>query len=89
MHTEYTRSIIISPISILFNEACYDIEIRGKILPSGKFFTCEVKDRGIFILEAVANPLTKKYNWVTTADNEFAPLVPIIRQEIEKQMKAA
>ena len=77
------------PMSIIYNQECYNIEVRGKAMPTGKFFTCEIKGEGMFILEAIANPLTKKYNWVADMNTEYSHLMPLIKQEIEKQMRAA
>lgn len=77
------------PLSIMHNEECYNIEVRGKAIPSGKFFTCEVWGAGMFILEAVTNPLTKRYNWIADSNSEYDYLLPQIKQAIEKQMKAA
>lgn len=87
MQAEQARSILIMPISITHNNESYDVEIRGKAIPSGKFFTCEIKGMGIFIIEAVANPLTKKYNWVMDTTGQHGHLMPLIRKEIENQMR--
>lgn len=89
MNETYTRPITFMPLSIVYNQQCYNIDVRGKVMPSGKFFTCEIKGAGIFILEAIANPLTKKYNWVADTNTEYSYLMPLIKQEIEKQMRAA
>ena len=89
MSETYTRPIVLMPLSIVYNQQQYNVEVRGKAMPSGKFFTCEIKGAGMFILEAIANPLTKRYNWVADSNNEYGYLVPLIKQEIEKQMRAA
>lgn len=88
METE-SKVIRIAPICIRLNDAQYDVDVMGKTLPSGKFFTCEVKGMGMFIIEAVANPLTKKYSWVVNATTDYAALIPLIKKEIENQMRAA
>ncbi len=85
----HSKVIRIAPISIRLNDAQYDIEVMGKSLPSGKFFTCEVKGMGMFIIEAVANPLTKKYKWVVNTTTDYSALIPLIKKEIENQMRAA
>lgn len=82
------RSILVMPISIIHNNENYDIEVRGTAIPSGKFFTCEIKGMGMFIIEAIANPLTKKYNWVMDTNGEYGYLMPRIKQEIENYLRA-
>lgn len=89
MYTNYTHPISIMPLNIQHNNTEYTVEVLGKAIPSGKFFTCEVKGLGIYIVEAIANPLTKRYTWITDNEGANAQLMSLIRREIEKQLRAA
>lgn len=89
MYTNQINPISILPLNIEHNDTKYTVEVLGKAIPSGKFFTCEIKGLGIYIIEAIANPLTKRYTWVTDNEGANAQLMSLIRQEIEKQLRAA
>lgn len=88
MNYAHTHPISIMPLCVDLNGYRYAVDVRGKAIPSGKFFTCEVKDVGIFIIEAIANPLTKCYTWIADHDKTHAPLISVIKKEIERQMCA-
>ncbi len=76
------------PVSVSLGEGSFEGEFLGKNLPSGKLFTCYFPALGMFIVEAVVNPLTKKYTWKMENELEYAEFLVELSRSIERSIAA-